>query len=220
MANKTIINCDLGECLTPNPDTLLMPLIDMANIACGGHIGNDKSMTQTLQLALKNNVIIAAHPSYADRQNFGRISHYSNPQALFDLVYQQVSHFQHLCQAHNAKLQCLKPHGALYHDMVNNPAVFKTLCQVIDALDGRLSLVVPNGFKAKTSIQLLSEMFADRLYKNGKILPRSMANSVLDNVDKILRQYDDFLSINDCQTICFHSDNPASVEALKQIINN
>lgn len=214
---KIAINCDLGECLTPNPDALIMPLIDMANIACGGHIGDDESITQSINLALKNQVMIGAHPSYFDFANFGRISHHLNETDLFDLIYQQLANFQHLCHKNNATLKYIKPHGALYHDMVAYPWIFKTLCKVIDVLDGDFSLVVPAGFFAKTSIQLLPEMFADRAYKNGKILPRNLPNSVLDNVGEIINQYNYFLSLNNCQTICFHSDNPASVKALQQL---
>lgn len=215
--HKKTVNCDLGECLTPNPDAVIMPFIDRASIACGGHIGDDESMITTLKLALENNVIIGAHPSYADRKNFGRVSHRLTESALFDLIFQQVAHFQSLCHRHQATLKYIKPHGALYHDMTNNPSVFKVLCQVIDTLEGGLSLIVPVGFQAKTKLPLLHEMFADRAYKNGKILPRSMQNSVLTNVDEIHQQYERFLLMDACQTICFHSDNPSAVEALKHI---
>jgi len=69
-----LINCDLGECLIPNPDADIMSLIDMANIACGGHAGDDESMVKTIKLAKENNVKIGVHPSYKDQANFGRVS--------------------------------------------------------------------------------------------------------------------------------------------------
>ncbi|MCH9769733.1 MAG: LamB/YcsF family protein, partial [Gammaproteobacteria bacterium] len=107
-----LINCDLGECLTPNPDTDIMPLINMANIACGRHVGDDKSMVNTIQLAKQNNVKIGAHPSYADKANFGRISHDLSAEDLHYLIYDQVVYFQTLCHQQGAKLEYIKPHGA------------------------------------------------------------------------------------------------------------
>ncbi len=212
-----LINCDLGECLIPNPDAVIMPLINMANIACGGHAGDDKSMVQTIQLALKNKVTIGAHPSYADKENFGRISHNLNNNVLFELIYRQVSSLKKHCADNAAKLTYIKPHGALYHDMVNKPAVLQTMVKVIQAVDKNLHLVVPTGFKVQTWVNLQSELFADRAYNNGKILPRSESGAVLTQVDTIIKQYHQFLSKQNCHSICFHSDNSASVEALQQL---
>ena len=219
-----LINCDLGECLTPGPDTDVMPLIDMANIACGGHAGDDESMVKTIKLAKENNVKIGVHPSYEDQANFGRVSYQLNDDELYDLVYQQVSHFQNLCHNNNASLEYVKPHGALYHDMMEKPLVLDVICRVIKAVDENLKLVVQAGvkdFRKNTNVAFLYEVFADRGYDGIEMLPRGEKGAVLDNADAIVEQYQRFLCEKSFKidTICFHSDNSASVEALKRLNN-
>jgi UPF0271 protein len=222
--SKKLINCDLGECLTPNPDSSAMPLIDMANIACGGHAGNDESMIKTIKLAKKNDVKIGAHPSYIDQANFGRVSHQLSSDELFDLVYSQVYHFQKLCHNNSASLEYIKPHGALYHDMRENSLVLDTICRAIKAVDENLKLVVQAGVKdfgKNTNVAFLYEVFADRGYDGIEMLPRGEKGAVLDNADAIVEQYQRFLCEKSFKidTICFHSDNLASVEALKRLNN-
>ena len=219
-----LINCDLGECLTPDPDTDVMPLIDMANIACGGHAGDDESMVKTIKLAKENNVKIGVHPSYEDQSNFGRVSYQLDEDELYDLVYQQVSHFQKLCHNNSASLEYIKPHGALYHDMMENSLVLDVIFRVIKAVDENLKLVVQAGvkdFRKNTNVAFLYEVFADRGYDGIEMLPRGEKGAVLDNADAIVEQYQRFLCEKSFKidTICFHSDNSASVEALKRLNN-
>ena len=219
-----LINCDLGECLTPDPDTDVMPLIDMANIACGGHAGDDESMVKTIKLAKENNVKIGVHPSYEDQSNFGRVSYQLDEDELYDLVYQQVSHFQKLCHNNSTSLEYIKPHGALYHDMRENSLVLDVICRVIKAVDENLKLVVQAGvkdFRKNTNVAFLYEVFADRGYDGIEMLPRGEKGAVLDNADAIVEQYQRFLCEKSFKidTICFHSDNSASVEALKRLNN-
>jgi len=223
-----LINCDLGECLTPNPDADVMPLIEMANIACGGHAGDDVSMVETIKLATKNGVRIGAHPSYADQLNFGRVSHDLNDNELFDLIYDQVSHFQELCTQNGADLEYIKPHGALYHDMTHKQSVLNVIHKVIKAIDVNLSLVVQAGnedhfknIEKYANAPFLYEVFADRGYNGTQMIARSKKGAVLTNANAIVEQYQNFLSGKSFKidTICFHSDNMASVEALKLLKN-
>ena len=222
--SKKLINCDLGECLTINPDSSAMPLIDMANIACGGHAGDDESMVKTIKLAKENNVKIGVHPSYNDQTNFGRVSYQLNDDELYDLVYQQVSHFQKLCHNNNSSLEYVKPHGALYHDMMDKPLVLDAICRVIKAVDKNLKLVVQAGVKNfgnNQNVTFLYEVFADRGYDGVEILTRGEKGAVLDSADAIVEQYQRFLCEKSFKidTICFHSDNLASVEALIRLKN-
>jgi UPF0271 protein len=218
------INCDLGECLSTNPDADVMPLINMANIACGGHAGDDESMVNTIRLSKENNVKIGVHPSYEDQANFGRVSYQLNDDELYDLVYQQVSHFQKLCHNNSASLEYVKPHGALYHDMMEKPLVLAVICRVIKALDENLKLVIQAGVKNfgnNQNVTFLHEVFADRGYNGVEMINRGEQGAVLDNADAIIEQYQRFLDEKSFKidTICFHSDNLASVEALKQLNN-
>ncbi|ALE53141.1 hypothetical protein SP60_08055 [Candidatus Thioglobus autotrophicus] len=219
-----MINCDLGECLIPNPDAEVMPRIDMANIACGGHAGDAESMIKTLKLAIKNDVKIGAHPSYDDQANFGRISQQLSGDALFDLVYSQVSHFQQLCHDHGAVLEYVKPHGALYHDMMEKPFVLDVIINAISAIDQNLSLVIQAGLKnfgKNANATFLHEIYADRGYQGVHMIPRGEQGAVLTNPKAIIKQYQQLLEEKSFKidTICFHSDNVASVEALKQLKN-
>jgi len=220
--SKKLINCDLGECLTPNLDQQIMPVIDMANIACGGHAGNDESMIKTIKLAVENNVTIGVHPSYKDKSNFGRVSFNLSSDELYDLIHAQVLHFQKLCTQNGAKLKYVKPHGALYHDMSNNQKVLDAMCKVIKAVDKNLALVVQAGDKNlgnNENVTFLHEVFADRGYDGIEMLARGKQGAVLGSPDAIVKQYQRFLSekLFKIDTICFHSDNSASVEALKRL---
>jgi len=222
-----LINCDLGECLTPNPDEAIMPLVDMANIACGGHAGDQESMKKAIKLAKQHNVKVGAHPSYIDKENFGRISYDISVETLFESLLEQVTEFQSLCQQHDVKLQYIKPHGALYHDMMNKPQVLAVLCQLIHAINPSLDLVVQAGIhqqsmaaKSKqTSINFIYEAFADRAYRGNQLIPRSEPAAMLSDAEQIVAQYQ-LLSQQHTftiDTICFHSDHPVSALALKLI---
>ena len=223
-----MINCDLGECLTPNPDADVMPLINMANIACGGHAGDNNSMTKTIKLAKKFDVMIGVHPSYADIANFGRVSQTLSTSVLYDLIHQQVDNFQTSCIEHGTLLKYIKPHGALYHDMTHNPLVLEVMCDVIHKIDQNLSLVVQAGhedyfknFGNNGNGLFLHEVYADRGYQGIHMIPRGGKGAVLTDPKAIIDQYYQFLEEKSFKidTICFHSDNKASIEALKQLKN-
>ena len=224
-----LINCDLGECLTPDPDEAIMPLVDMANIACGGHAGDQTSMERTIELAKQHGVKVGAHPSYLDKANFGRVSHDISAEALFEIVLSQVTKFLALCQQQQVEMHYIKPHGALYHDMMHKPEVLDVLCQVIKTINPSLDLVVQAGLhhkqmaktSAQTSIKFIYEAFADRGYQGKQMIPRSETGALLKDAEEIVAQYRLFSQPHNFQidTICFHSDHPPSKFAL-QLINS
>lgn len=222
-----LINCDLGECLIPDPDEAIMPLVDMANIACGGHAGDVASMEKTLKLAKQHNVTVGAHPSYIDKENFGRISHDLSADELFDTLLQQITIFQDLCQQHDIQMHYIKPHGALYHDMMFKPEVLDVICLLIHELNPLLELVVQAGLhqqrmaeKSKqTAINFIYEAFADRGYRGDQMIPRNEPGALLVDAEQIVAQYRLFSQAHTftIDTICFHSDHPSSAFALKLI---
>jgi len=222
-----LINCDLGECLTPDPDGVIMPLIDMANIACGGHAGDDASMIKTIKLARKHGVSIGVHPSYPDIKYFGRISQPYSQTELFQLVIGQITYFRDLCQQQDVCIKHIKPHGALYHDMMHKTEVLEVLCSVIHEVNPSMSLVVQAGvrsdlfecFSKEKGIEFLYEAFADRGYRDLQMIPRGEHGAILEDANEIIAQYQ-YFSIEHSQTIdtiCLHSDNPASVLALQML---
>ncbi len=229
------INCDLGECLTPNIDSEIMPVLDMASIACGGHAGDISSMKQTIALAKKNKVLIGAHPSYEDRENFGRLSIKIPPEKLFRQIFKQVSVLNNLCLELNTKLNYIKPHGALYHDMMKKSMVLTLLIRIIKTFNTRPALIVQAGIKdnyferisKKHSIRILYEAFADRIYMGKQLIARDKNTAhknvgLLPSKAKILAQFSQLKKQNTMRidSICFHSDHKPSVHALKHLIKN
>jgi len=215
----------MGECLIPDPDEKIMPLINMANIACGGHVGDESSMRKTIRLAKEHNVTIGAHPAYQDHENFGRVRHDLNKEELYVCLKEQIENFIGLCEQEKASLAYIKPHGALYHDMMQKPEVLDVICKLIKDIEPELSLIVQAGLyqqelankSAETNIKFLYEAFADRGYRDTQMIPRTENGALLIEPVEILEQYDSFTEKSDfpVDTICFHSDHSPSVLALQ-----
>jgi UPF0271 protein len=222
-----LINCDLGECLDPDPDSQIMRLINQASIACGGHVGNNDSMNKTVKLAKQYQVSIGAHPSYPDKANFGRVSLPMSLNTLFDSVLMQVNGLEQVCLQQNVKMDYIKPHGALYHDMMHQKQIVELLCDVIKAKNKGLKLIVQGGINTKQmlavamdkGIQLQFEAFADRAYQGVELKSRSEQGAVLASPEEIKSQYQKLTQSDLFQidTICFHSDHASSLTALQQI---
>jgi len=229
-----LINCDLGENLIPDPDPTVMPLIDIANIACGGHTGNGDSIRRTLTLALSHDLKIGAHPSYPDRANFGRVSMSLSTSRLIGSLEKQMDLFMEtaLAMKSDFKLHHIKPHGALYLDMMRQKPLFEKLVSWISTRPNTY-LIVQGGVNdgkvdetysqiaSEYGVELLFEGFADRGYQsNGQLLPRTDPNALLASSDLIAKQAIKFKNDAKFDTVCFHSDHPASVEALKTLGNH
>ena len=224
---RKLINCDLGECLVLNPDGQIMPWIDQASIACGGHAGNDDSMAKTIKLAKQYQVSIGAHPSYPDKKHFGRRSIAMSLNQLFDSLVMQVTTLNKHCRDQKVTMDYLKPHGALYHDIMHQAPIAEVICDVIKATKQELKLVVQAGVNteqimasaAKKNVQLQFEAFADRAYQGVELRLRTEEGAVLATPEEIENQYYQLSASNAFQidTICFHSDHPPSVKALQHL---
>ena len=221
---KMLINCDLGECLQPNQDSKIMPLIECCNIACGGHAGDEKSMAETVQLAIKNNVHIGAHPSYPDKENFGRVSKKMSYVDLLVSLMTQINNLNRICNEWERQVLSIKPHGALYHDIPKSKKLLEIACLLTRGIGTYGILVLQSGINdrqikkvSKTyGITVFFEVFADRAYDGAYLRPRNKPGALLTNPDEIVQQYHHFKN-KTADTICFHSDNPASVIALQQL---
>lgn len=230
---KIDLNADLGEGGTQ--DEALMPLISSANIACGGHAGDTQSMRRTLLLAKQYGVNVGAHPSYPDREHFGRISMTLSPEALYATLHQQISILKALCDDLSIKLIHIKPHGALYNDAANNKALGQIIIKVIKAIDPRLKLMILAGSplveQAKAAgIEVIEEAFADRSYlADGTLAPRSQPGAVLHDADKMLAQVSAIIERRQLTAItgetipctatslCLHGDNQEALRFAKLI---
>ncbi|MEW6999665.1 5-oxoprolinase subunit PxpA [Colwelliaceae bacterium BS250] len=241
------LNCDLGEYALTDancPDALVMPFIDMANIACGYHAGCEKTMHNTVVLAVKHNVQIGAHPSYDDKENFGRVSQSLNDGQIMALMATQLKALSLICAQHDTSLSYVKPHGALYNDMMQSEQIFRAICKSIAAFSSNLPLMIQavnnqlefQNIADEYNLSLIFEAFADRNYQvNGLLVPRSEPNAVLHDVDDIIRRckqliiHQELQAINgkviniNANSLCVHGDNTdalAMVKALRAVLND
>lgn len=233
------LNCDMGESFgnwKMGEDEQVMPWIDMANIACGFHASDPHVMSKTIKLAQHYNTKIGAHPGYLDLQGFGRRSIPHLPQQITELVTYQVGALIALCRFQNTAVEYVKPHGALYNDMMANMEIFKAVIESVSSFNLPL-MILATGDNQKYldiadnyDVPLLFEAFADRAYSNdGKLVPRSREHSVLTNADDIFNQvmqlanFGSVTSIDgtvlsiEADTVCVHGDNPQSIALIQKI---
>ena len=242
--SQITLNCDLGELADSVVDAGVMPYLDCANIACGKHAGNQAMMRATVQLAKKHNVSIGAHPSYDDRDNFGRVSITYPKGELIDLIAEQISSLQDICETEQAPLDYVKPHGALYNDMMRDLDIFDAICQAVMRTAPKSAVMIQaltdtnahQTIAQKYQLPLIFEAFADRNYQdNGLLVPRSQTNACLENKAEVvarcktLFQGKSLTSISGkllnmkVDSLCVHGDNSAAIElvkALRELIND
>ena len=199
------LNCDLGESFGAwkmGLDDDVMPHIDMANIACGFHAGDADVMANTLILAKQNNVQIGAHPSYPDKQGFGRRSMNLSASELINCLHYQIAAIEGMAKVQGLTLSYVKPHGALYNDMMADEKILQTVINAIANYPTDLKLMVlatKNANKhiqiAKSSgVDLILEAFADRQYTDdGHLVSRTLEGSV-HNKAALLEQVTQLLS--------------------------
>lgn len=239
------LSCDLGESYGAwqmGCDDDVMPHLDAANVACGFHAGDPLTLQRTLALAASHNVAVGAHPAYPDLVGFGRRSLSMSDDALIATVHYQLAALEGMAACVGLTLTHLKPHGALYHDMMNQPRVFNALLRAVTEYHRPLPLVVQAtannaSLSAEANhhgVALRFEAFADRRYQSdGSLVPRSDARALL-SADEILQQTQQ-LARDGCvttiegevlalqaDTLCIHGDNPqavAQIATLQTLVN-
>lgn len=189
---STIINCDMGEGV--GNDELIMPFIHSANIACGYHAGDAATMQQTVELCLKYKVAIGAHPSFFDRENFGRTEMKLEQEEIYDLISQQLFILNETVAGFDTKLLHVKPHGALYNMSAKDSLLAKTIARAVKDFDASLIVVGLSGSYSVSEAKALglktaNEVFADRSYQDdGSLTPRSQSNAIIDDTEKVVQQ--------------------------------
>ncbi len=211
------INCDLGEGI--GNDAELMPYIDEANIACGFHAGDAFTMRETVALCIRHKVKIGAHPSYLDRENFGRKEIELSPEEIYLLVRKQVETLKKITEQAGAKLNHVKPHGALYNISAKNEAVAKAIAKAVKDIDSSLilfGLKNSHSIAAAKNIGLITaeEAFADRRYEiDGSLTPRSKPGACFTEIQDVLNQVEKIKA----DTWCIHGDGPYAVDFAKAL---
>jgi UPF0271 protein len=212
------LNCDLGEgCAF---DEELMTLVTSVNIACGFHAGDASTARAALDQALEHGVQVGAHPSFPDREHFGRAEMSRTAQQVFDDCVYQIGALAGLALAAGVRLRHAKPHGALYHQACRDAAFARPVVEAT-ALFGLCLVGLP-----ESQLQTLSagrcpfvpEGFADRRYlPDGTLVPRSRLDAFIEEPHEAVRQVTWLLRERRVRTICVHGDNPQAVEFVRQV---
>src|ERR1700733_7146699 len=158
------INCDMGEGF--ENDEAILPFISSANISCGYHAGNEKTILQTIQSAQKRNVSIGAHPSFFDKANFGRLEMHLDAEEIYELVTQQLILFNEITQAADAEFHHVKPHGALYNLSAKDKKIATAVARAVNDFDPKLVLYGLSDSVSiieakKLGLRTADEVFAD-----------------------------------------------------------
>ena len=232
---STIINCDMGEGV--GNDELIMPFIHSANIACGYHAGDAATMQQTVELCLKYKVAIGAHPSFFDRENFGRTEMKLEQEEIYDLISQQLFILNETVAGFDTKLLHVKPHGALYNMSAKDSLLAKTIARAVKDFDASLIVVGLSGSYSVSEAKALgfktaNEVFADRSYQDdGSLTPRSQSDAIIDDTEKVVQQVVQMINEGTvttisgkkipivAETICIHGDGKQAVDFAKAIHN-
>jgi UPF0271 protein len=212
------INADLGEGEPPARTRALLRIVDLANIACGGHVGDLASMERTVRWARAENVSIGAHPGVEG--NFGRgVGVALSPAEFALLLTQQVGGFATVCVAAGATLHHVKLHGALYHAVENSPRLAEIYVKTLRRLFPGVSVVAfaGGGVQAaarKARVPALAEVFAERGYRaDGTLVPRGQAGSLIVNPRDVAKRVPDLRG----DTICVHADSPNAVRIARAV---
>ena len=227
------LNSDLGE--GAGHDNEILELVSSANITCGLHAGDPVSIFATIQAALERGVSLGAHPSFPDRENFGRTEMAMPPAEVYATVAYQIGAFHALARAAGGRMKHVKAHGALYNMAARDRALADVIANAVLAIDPKLILFAPSigcleAAATELGIQTASEVFADRNYlPDGSLVPRSDSRAfVLDPVeaaDRIIRilvegkvrAVDGTDVAIFATTVCVHGDNPQAVEFVRKL---
>lgn len=227
------INCDLGEGF--GNEEYILPLISSCNIACGGHAGNDVIIRKVTQLAKQYDVKVGAHPSYPDKENFGRETMQIAKDELKDAIKGQVDNFTSILKEEGVDLHHVKAHGALYNDIVKDAELAHTFLDAIAAYKKETILYVPfnsaiEGEALVAGFQIKYEAFGDRNYSfDGTLISRKEENAlildpqaVLEHIARMVHEREVRLPDGKrirmlADTYCIHGDTPKALEILTYI---
>jgi len=228
------LNADVGEGFD-DTDAALLPLVTSANIACGGHAGDADTMATTVVRCLAHGVAIGAHPSYPDREGFGRREMALSKEALDASIKAQTSSLMRVASASGARLSHVKPHGALYNRAAVDPALAAIVANAVRDVDPGLALVGLAGSHLLAAgraagLRVVSEGFADRRYTaEGMLVPRSDAAALITDADAACEQVRRMLlerrvtSVDgrdvalEIDTVCLHGDGPHAITFARRL---
>lgn len=238
---RLLLNADMGESFGPwvmGLDHEVMPHVDLANVACGFHASDPDVIRMTVRLAKRHGVTVGAHPAYPDMVGFGRRSMACSAEEVENLVLYQVGALAGVCRAEGLEVGYVKPHGALYNDMMRDPDILEAVMRALTAFDARLPLMVMATRDPSATLELAErhgvtlwfEAFADRAYDaEGRLVSRREPGAVHHDPETIVDQArriagGEPLTASDgtrlvlaADTLCVHGDNAESIAAIQAI---
>ena len=232
------LNADLGEysdMAGAARDAAILDFVTSANIACGVHAGGLDVMKRTVDLAARRDVTIGAHPSFPDREGFGRREMSIPAAELEEQVASQIEALSGVCIAAGVRLRYVKPHGALYNIGARDEAVARIIAEAVRSTDPSLvllgsygSFLISEGERA--GLMVATEGFPDRGYMaNGTLVPRDRPDAVLHDTRIVARRAirmarDGYVESADGarievrpESLCIHGDNPEAIELVKAV---
>ena len=216
------LNIDLGE--LPGEPEELYALATVVNLACGGHAGDVASMKRSMALALRYGPRVAVHPSYPDREQFGRARMAIPLEMLFESLVEQVTTLSMVGAEMGVAMWGAKPHGALYHAAAEDPQLAAAMLDaLVTAFPDGLVVVGPPGGQLQNAsrvrkLRYAREGFADRSYdKSGRLVPRGAPDDVLVDPSACAEQALRLARSGDIETICVHGDNPNAVAVARAV---
>src|SRR5215472_1350299 len=227
------LNCDMGElpeAIADGTQEALLRSVTSANVACGGHAGDERTMRTTIEQAMCAGVAVGAHPGYPDRENFGRLELKMSADAVANSIYEQVRALAEVASKCGAKVAHVKPHGALYNQAVKNRELSEAVAQGVAKFSKDLVLMglaespMLRVFR-EAGFEVAAEAFADRRYEpDGTLRSRKFENALIRDPAEAANQalsiaQRGMVTAHDgtevkltAQTICIHGDTPGSVQ--------
>jgi UPF0271 protein len=208
------LNCDLGE--GAGNDAEVLPLITTANVACGFHAGDPATAYATIALAAKHGVRVGAHPSFPDREDFGRREMDRSEQQVYEDCVYQIGALAGIAKANGVTLSHVKPHGALYNMACRDDRYARPVVAAAELF--KLPLMgLPKSRLEALSRRFIPEGFADRRYRpDGALVPRSEPDAFVHEPEEAARQAAE-LAKQGVRSLCVHGDNPQAVAFVRAL---
>jgi UPF0271 protein len=227
------LNADLGEGC--DNDEMLLTLVSSANIACGWHAGDANTMRQSVRWAIQNHVAIGAHPSFPDRENFGRSAMQLPPEEIISGMLYQLGALDAIVRAEGGHMVHVKPHGALYNQAAKDAVLANAICAAVRTFNPELALFGLAGSELisaakQAKLTAIEEVFADRAYNaDGSLVSRTLPGAMIEDEaqaiaqtislvkDKQVTALDGCIVKVNAQTVCLHGDGAHALEFARQI---
>ena len=223
------LNCDMGENI--GNDEAIMPYITSANIACGFHAGDSKTMQATVRLAKKYGVAVGAHPSWLDVEGFGRREMSLPPDEVEAIILYQVGALYAIAKSEGVELVHVKPHGALYNQAAKDKGLANAIARAVKSFSGDLVLVGLAGSGLveaglEVGLRVTNEGFPDRNYNpDGTLVSRKEAHAIIESPEEVAAHALELIRNGilfgekrvRVDTLCLHGDHPRAAENAKLI---